>query len=125
MHKQYHFQKNAHGLCAWDIDRLIGLSTSLPRRRVALQAIRELDEAYWFEHEVAPTCRAVVQHMSLIEEADLSHPVILSSDGRVMDGMHRVAEALLSGREHVEAVQFVCDPEPDYVSVAPEELPDE
>lgn len=39
-----------------------------------------------------------------------------------MDGMHRVAKAVLSGRAGIEAVQFPDDPEPDYVGVHPSEL---
>jgi hypothetical protein len=40
-----------------------------------------------------------------------------------MDGMHRVAKALLDGREEIEAVQLERDPEPDYVGCRPEDLP--
>jgi hypothetical protein len=67
--------------------------------------------------------RAVVEHARLIAPADLSFPIILSSDGRVMDGMHRVAKAVLLGRATIEAVQFTGDPEPDYIGVHPHELP--
>ena len=61
--------------------------------------------------------------MRLIEQTDLSYPIILSSDGRVMDGMHRVAKALFEGRKTIEAVQFNQDPEPDYEDVHPDDLP--
>lgn len=40
-----------------------------------------------------------------------------------MDGMHRPAKALLHGREHVDAVQFDEDPEPDHVGLGPDDLP--
>ena len=91
---------------------------------VPVTAIRELDEIYWFAGEDSrPTCRAVIEHMRLIHEVDLSHPIILSADGGVMDGMHRVARAVLEEREHIEAVQFEKDPEPDYVGKSPAELP--
>src|SRR5690242_10600557 len=68
-------------------------------------------------------CRAVIEHARLIEATDLRFPVILSSDGRVMDGMHRVCKAVLLTRPTIEAVQFTTDPEPDYVGVHPDELP--
>ena len=58
-----------------------------------------------------------------MEAADLSFPIILSSDGRVMDGMHRVAKAVLLARSTIKAVQFRDDPEPDYVGVSPDDLP--
>lgn len=50
-----------------------------------------------------------------IQEADLAHPVILGSDGQLMDGGHRIAKAWLEGRDRVDAVRFTVDPEPDWV----------
>ncbi|MGH3263648.1 MAG: hypothetical protein ACRDNS_16835, partial [Trebonia sp.] len=41
---------------------------------------------------------------SLIIQVDLSHPIILGPDGRVMDGMHRIARALLEGLPAINAV---------------------
>jgi len=61
--------------------------------------------------------------MKLIDDADLSFPIILSSTGAVMDGMHRVAKATRQGRKEIEAVQFAEDPEPDHVGLGPDELP--
>lgn len=61
------------------------------------------------------TWRAMVQHIVLMDQADLSYPIILSSSGAVMDGMHRVAKALREGRVDITAVQFEHDPEPDHV----------
>lgn len=58
-----------------------------------------------------------------MDEADLSFPIILSASGAVMDGMHRVARAVLLGRQEIEAVQFERDPEPDHVGKRPHELP--
>lgn len=124
MRKQYHFRPSERGLVAWDVDRLIRLSNEFPRVRIPLEAIRELDEPFWFAGgSDAATCRAIVEHARLIDAVDLSFPVILSSEGRVMDGMHRVAKAVLLGHTTIEAVQFANDPEPDFVGVGPDELP--
>jgi hypothetical protein len=83
-----------------------------------------LDEPYWCNEGTKQlTCREVVDHARLINESDLVHPVILSSDGRVMDGMHRVGKALLTGLYEIEAVRFIHDPEPDYIDVNPDDLP--
>ncbi len=107
---------------AWDVDRLVQLSSNLPRKHIPLSKIRELDEVCLGEDE-SPTWRALLEHVKLIEEADLSFPIILSSSGAVMDGMHRVAKAARQGRKGIEAVQFDEDPEPDYVGLGPKELP--
>ena len=124
MRKQYHFWPSRRGLQAWDVHRLIELTRDFPKKRVALDTISELDEVYWFDGGAQqPTCRKVVEHFRLTREASLEYPIILGADGRVMDGMHRIAKALLRGDEGIEAVQFEEDPEPDYVGRKPEELP--
>jgi hypothetical protein len=122
--KQYHFRQSPDGLLAWDVDRLVALARNLPVEWVDLAAIRELDEPYWSGINGASlTCREVVEHARLMIECDLSYPIILSSEGRVMDGMHRVGEALLQGRERIRAVRLPSDPPPDFVGLSPDELP--
>lgn len=124
MRTQYHFRKSPNGLLAWSVHRLIELSGELPTESVPLSAIRELDEPYWCgEENQKLSCREIVDHARLMLDADLGFPVILSNDGRVMDGMHRVCKALLRGFEYVNAVRFPADPEPDYVGVSPNDLP--
>jgi hypothetical protein len=124
MRKQYHFWPGEHGLDAWDVDRLIQLAGALPVQKVSLNAVRDLDTDYWFDGsmEIA-TVRRVVEHMRLVQEVDPSFPIILGVDGRVMDGMHRVARALLEGRPTIAAVQFEAQPEPDYRDCHPADLP--
>jgi hypothetical protein len=122
MRKQYNFWPGRDGLDAWDVDRLIALSADLPVVEVPLSAVSELDTEYWFKDGQRPTVRSVVEHTRLMEGADLSFPVILAADGRVMDGMHRIAKALLLGLPTVDAVRFEVTPEPDYRGVRPDEL---
>ena len=122
MRKQYYFRPSSRGLLAWDVDRLVDLSRNLPRRSIRLAGIQDLDEL-WCGEDERPTWRAMLEHIKLIEEADLSFPIILSSTGAVMDGRHRVAKALLQGRVEIEAVQFEEDPEPDHAGLKPQDLP--
>ena len=100
MRPQYHFRRSPQGLCAWNVRRLVELSRDLPREHVD-----------------------IVDHARLMLDRDLSFPIILSSDGRIMDGMHRVCKALLENRADIEAVRFLEDPEPDYIGVHPDDLP--
>ena len=120
MRTQYHFRPGATGLRAWDVDRLVALAKHLQPQLVPGTAIRELDEPYWGE---SITPRHVAEHARLIAEADLLYPVILSSDGRVMDGLHRVLKALMRGETHILAVRFAVDPNPDFEGVDPDDLP--
>jgi hypothetical protein len=122
--KQYHFWPAERGFDAWDVDRLIELSRSLPVERVPLQSITEIDTVYWFDgRDEPPTVRKVVEHARLISEVDVSHPILLGYDGRVMDGMHRIARALLEGRTEIDAVRFPSPIEPDYRGCWPQDLP--
>lgn len=90
---------------------------------ILVAQIAELHENYWFQHaESSPTCHELIEHMRLIESTDLQYPIILCAEGRVMDGMHRVAKAHLLGDQHISAVQFDQTPEPDFTDVHPDQL---
>jgi hypothetical protein len=124
MRKQYHFWPGSTGLDAWDVDRLIRLSADLPVITVPLADIWELDTPYWSLPGSGPaTVNEIIGHLRLIRDVDASHPVILGSDGRVMDGMHRIARAVLEGRTTIHAVRFSTLPEPDHRNCRPEDLP--
>ena len=121
---QYHFRPSEHGLLAWNVGRLIALSKGLPVQRVALSCVAEVDENHWYAVEgQAPTCRSILEHIQLIEAADLSFPVLLDAEGRLMDGMHRVCKAIRSGDTHILAVRFPETPPPDHIGKRPEDLP--
>ena len=123
MRKQYHFRPSANGYYAWDVDRLVSLSSRLTPQSVPLSEIAEIDETFWFDGSGdAATCRLIAEHARLIDEADLSYPIIMCSNRRVMDGMHRVLKALNAGQVSIDAVIFEQDPEPDYVDVLPDDL---
>ena len=108
----------------WDVHRLVELSQQLPVVEVPIDTIREFNERSWFEKSNdPPSCKDVALHAKLIEEADLSHPIILGADGRVMDGMHRVCKAWIRGDRTIRAVRFPEDPDPYHIDVALDELP--
>ena len=123
MRKQYYFQASSRGLLAWDVDRLVAMSRDFPVVQVPLTAIRELGEPFWSKFDEVPNWQSIVEHIRLIDSADPRFPIILSSEGRVMDGMHRVIKALLADRATINAVQFTTDPEPDYIGADPNQLP--
>ena len=122
MRKQYFFRPSDRGLLAWDVDRLVRLSSALPLQRISLSQVRELNRP-WTGDAERPTWAEFIQHMALVQAADLTYPIILSATGEVMDGMHRVAKAVLEGRTEIDAVQFPQDPDPDYVGRGPNDLP--
>jgi len=121
--KQYSFWPSEHGLDAWDVDRLIRLAADCPVVEIPVESISEIDSTYWYGFGESPTVRSVVEHARLIAETDTTWPILLSHDGRVMDGMHRIARALLDGVSTIRAVRFAYEIEPDYRDCRPEDLP--
>ncbi len=128
MRKQYHFYSSEKGLLSWDVDKLIELTRNLPVKRISLENINEFNDVYWYglgesTGDERPTCKNIAEHALLIKETDLKFPIILSADGRVMDGMHRVCKAYIEGKNTIEAVQFIEDPIPDHIGKHPQDLP--
>ncbi len=124
LRKQYHTRRVENYTLVWDVHRLIRTSRELDVIEHPLAEISELDENWWsWRAECMPTPRALAEHMRLVQETNLNHPVILCADGRLMDGMHRVVRAVLDGKEHIRAVRFPVTPDPDFVDVSLDDLP--
>lgn len=121
--KQFHFRPSANGFYAWDVHRLFELADGLPVINVPLSQIAELDELWWYQtRDDKPVPRSIADHFRLMLDADLSCPVILCADGRVMDGMHRITKALALGHRSIKAVRLPQTPAPDHVDVQPGDL---
>jgi hypothetical protein len=110
-----HSRMTERGRAIWLTERLWELARDLPRQTITIAKIKEFDQNCWFGPENAPTCREVAKHAQRIAAADLSFPIILSADGGLMDGGHRICKAWMSGNTEILAVQFVQDPEPDQI----------
>ena len=89
MRKQYHFWPGNSGLDAWDVHRLIALSSHFEVRDIEVSSLVEIDRNFWSFDE-STTVRDLIDHMRLVAATDVTYPIILRSNGCVMDGMHRV-----------------------------------
>ena len=123
LHQQYHFRESDKGLLAWDVLKLIKMTKGFEVVQVALSDIRELKEVYWFGLGAPPIMEDIVQHAKQIFGADISYPIILCPEGRVMDGMHRVCKASIDGHKYISAVRLTERHKPDYIGKQPDELP--
>ncbi|ENW84269.1 hypothetical protein F909_00176 [Acinetobacter sp. ANC 3929] len=121
MRRQYHFRQVGQDTYIWDVHHLVELTKTLVIKKVQLVDIQELNEAYWFPDQY-PTTQQIIEHFQLVQDADLSYPIILCAEGRVMDGMHRVAKARLLKQTDILAVQFEQTPLPDFINVDEDDL---
>ena len=64
------------------------------------------------KHSGRLTVRQFVIHARRVDEADLAQPILLSAEGKMLDGFHRLAKALKVGLTHLPAKRFPTDPDP-------------
>lgn len=121
MRRQYHFRQVGQDTYIWDVHHLVELTKTLVIKKVQLVDIQELNEAYWFPDQY-PTTQQIIEHIQLVQDADLSYPIILCAEGRVMDGMHRVAKARLLKQTDILALRFEQTPLPDFINVDEDDL---
>ncbi len=120
---QYHFRRVNGQTHIWDVRKLIALVSDRPVFDLPLDQIGEIDETYWFDGTgPVPTCRAVLDHMRLVEAADLQWPILLCPNLRVMDGMHRVMKAVHLGNATISARCLRELPAPDFIDVSADDL---
>ena len=122
MRQQYHIRQVGEDTHVWDVNRLLRLHANVPTQTVALSQVAEIQQAYWFPN-THPTTADIVEHMRLVEAADLAYPILMDAEGKLMDGMHRVAKALLAGHSHIHAQLLPQTPAPDFINVDVGSLP--
>jgi hypothetical protein len=103
-------KKTERGLAVWSVPRVWAAARDLPVSAADFSEHPVLDSHAW---GASLTVREAIEHARRIQAADLSYPVILASDGRVFDGVHRIARAMLEGRSMLPVQRFTQDPEPD------------
>lgn len=47
-----------------------------------------------------------------INETDLKYPILIDDFGNICDGWHRIAKAIIEGRNYVNAIRLLDMPEP-------------
>lgn len=106
----------------WEVQRLWDLAKDLPIKRVPLTELTDLDRVGWYGQSRNAgylTLREVAEHARRIQDADMEYPIILSAEGHLLDGFHRLAKAHLLGLSDIAVVQFSVNPEPDRVRPLP------
>jgi hypothetical protein len=102
----------------WRVETLIRLSAGLPVFKISVDSlIQELGNSTWFASGDTATIQKLLPHFRRAIQADLTYPVILAVDGRIMDGTHRLVGAKIKGVSELPAVQFKNQPDAEYVEI--------
>ncbi|TNJ67013.1 chromosome partitioning protein ParB [Paenibacillus hemerocallicola] len=101
----------------WDVEKLWELTAHLPVQKIDIDSIKELDQDCWFGYgsTTVPTIRNVANHCKRIIQADMEYPILLTSDGLLVDGGHRIAKALINGQQQIDAVFIEALPPADVI----------
>jgi hypothetical protein len=90
----------------WSVPRLAMLARDLPLLSLPLDALNLANTVY------ECNMREMVRHYNTINDADLEQPILLSEDGEIFDGRHRIMKALSQGLTHINAKRFDINPSP-------------
>ena len=97
----------------WRVSRLWELASGVETIERSMDDF-DLNTLLWPDHHRGMTVATFMHHCRRCRNVDVSFPIILSSDGIIMDGMHRLVALGIERAEFVPTIQFEEDPEPDY-----------
>lgn len=97
----------------WKVSRLIELAKDLPLQQ---QFTSDLYEEARFKYPWnGMRFEDFIFHMENVNRVHLEDPILLDADGRIMDGYHRLAKAMILKKERIFVKQFLVTPEPDRI----------
>lgn len=97
---------------AWNVQTLWDAAKDLPTYEVPLIGMDVSNIGVW--DGAASGYLAYLAHMKLILDADMSYPIILTPEGSIADGRHRLGKAIIEGRTKVSIVRLPFMPVPDW-----------
>lgn len=95
--------------CIWNALTLIEHSKKFPVFDLPVAGI-DLSRRAWKIESIDD----FIYHMNRVNKTNLDYPVILNDEGVIVDGLHRVAKAVLQGKTIIKAIRL--NDMPDYDS---------
>ncbi|UCG26103.1 MAG: chromosome partitioning protein ParB [Chloroflexota bacterium] len=109
-------ERDEHSEYYWKARTLWAVAESLPIEQISLDSFDwQSDNFRCNSLSDPPLWRDIGEHIKRALAADLQYPIIISADGNVMDGMHRILKCYAFGMASVMAVRFDTNPTPDIV----------
>ena len=100
----------------WKARSLWKASEPLPIEQVNLESFDwENDNFQCATLSTPPLWRDIGNHMKRALAADLSFPIVISAEGNVMDGIHRILKCYAFDIPTISAVRFGQTPEADLI----------
>lgn len=95
---------------SWSLSTLLKASESLEEFDLHLMSL-DIDKYPWKFSDW--NFNTFLYHCNRMDNTDLKYPVLLTPDGYICDGWHRLAKAILKGKKTIKAKRFKIMPEED------------
>lgn len=99
-------QTYSDGEYVWEVDRLLTLVSEQEPVMVQVAMFPPFDVRIWANRLSQVTARFIVEHGERIMLADLFYPILLTPEGEIVDGYHRLAKARLLGVREIAALRL-------------------
>lgn len=94
------------------LDKKYNVSAAIfEAKKIETKALPVEDIYIGYKSPCSNSLRDFIAHIKLVNDADLSYPIILNEDGACIDGKHRLAKAILTGEKTILAKRFIKDPQ--------------
>jgi len=107
-------QTYTDGVYSWDVPELWKLAALLKPVEVNICLIADVDKLLeshcWSAGPMS--INEIMDHADRVAKADLSYPIILTPEGAIADGVHRVVKCIRTGQERILAVYLPVMPPP-------------
>jgi len=90
----------------WSVTDLWKAADKIKPVKVPLQGINISEE-----RALANSVYELVDEMKRVLRADLSYPILLTPEGEICDGVHRLSKALLKDKKYIMVKRFTVMPD--------------
>jgi hypothetical protein len=97
----------------WRVQTLWQAAEDLPIYEVPLIGLRT-DQSTWFDGGKVKFTDFLM-HCDKVMKANLKYPILLTPEGGIADGRHRLGKAIIKGHTTIKIKRFVSMPEPDLI----------
>lgn len=102
-------QTFSDGELEWEVDTLIAIVEGQEPISIPVDSLPEFDARRWVHLPArfkSVDVDWIMEHAQRILDADLHYPIIMTPEGEVADGMHRLAKARWMGLSEIKAVRL-------------------
>jgi hypothetical protein len=106
---EFHYSQNTYTRAgkSYQVTDLIELAKNIDPFDMPIAGI-DIGVQVWGYMDIKGFC----YHVLRMNKADHSFPVILDDTGYICDGWHRLAKAIIEGKETIKAIRLTVMPEP-------------